>query len=541
MKKAKGILVGIITIALCVNTGVIRNETTVLKAKNIQNNSIVSYVGNNIRTKKEINQEPIKDYNGLEYSYVVYEDEEFGDEIVEDELWVSVGTCNKKEVVIPDTFQGKKVTQIAPDGFSDCNKLKSITLGKNIRIIREDAFDGCDNLTKVKFLGENCISIWSEAFSGCSSLKKLQLPKGLEFISSRAFEETGLEKIVIPDTVVLMGYNVFRDCKKLEKVKIGKKLDELKRNAFKNCSSLEEICIPKNVKIIDEKVFNNCKKLKEIKFKGNTYTIDVDAFKGTQFEKENRNKGDFYLVNGVLLEDYRNWKGDLIIDGKQKINGQKIRSVAGTAYMDNKKLGKVVLKNLKSVANNAFRNAKAKSLKIRNVGEIGVCSFWNFETSSMNLKEIDSLGHQCFYGAKAKELKLYDIGKWDSLYIPEGVEKFIVDGLKEESYLPDIEKDTKEAYLKGNFHEALYGYGEYSSSLEKLVIETPQTLVWYRVGRPAEDVWFRGSKNLKHIYLKAGGVSSSVKEVFPKNITLHVPAEQVEEYKKYVDCKVVAW
>lgn len=542
MKKIKFWMAGLLMVSLCINAAGTEMEAMTVKAKAQTLQESVGFqverIDVSVKGDTAENENVLMDEQGLCYAPVLDED---GYEFHDDTLWVYAGEDVRKKLVIPDTFQGKKVVQVAPEGFMDCTELKSVTFGKNIRVIRNSAFYDCNNLSEVKFQDNTLTNIWSYAFSGCSSLKAIELPKGLEGISSYAFSYSGLEEITIPDTVDYIFNKAFLECKKLKKVTLGKKIGMIYKNCFKECTSLEEVIIPKGIKTIEEKAFNNCKKLRKVVFQGDTYNIDINAFKGTQFEKDRRNKGKYYIVNGVLLDVYSNVAGDLTIDGKQTFYGQKIKCVAGKSFTNNKKLGKLVLKNLKGVGGEAFAHCKAEAIEIRNVGVLGITSFRYLETETIYIKKVEKLEHQCFYGTKAKKLSMYIIGAWDALYIPDNAEKFTLNGLEKKHSIPDFGKKMKVAEMEGNFDTIFYGYGEFSTSLEKLTIETPCVLEWYKVGRPKEDVWFQGCENLKDIYLKTGGVSPTVKDVFPRNITLHVPKSQVREYRKYVDCKVVAW
>lgn len=68
--------------------------------------------------------------------------------------------------------------------------------------IRTFHFQGCRMLSDVDF-GENSnvTAIGLGAFRQCLALKSISLPKSLKYIGSEAFQSSGLESIVIPDSV----------------------------------------------------------------------------------------------------------------------------------------------------------------------------------------------------------------------------------------------------------------------------------------------------------------------------------------------------
>jgi len=58
-------------------------------------------------------------------------------------------------VVIPDTYDGKSVTDIDNNGFYHCTGIKSVTIPASVTKIWDAAFRGCTNLTSVTFQGGN--------------------------------------------------------------------------------------------------------------------------------------------------------------------------------------------------------------------------------------------------------------------------------------------------------------------------------------------------------------------------------------------------
>lgn len=89
------------------------------------------------------------------------------------------------------------------------NSLNTVTIGNDYSgessevVIPTNAFKGCDNLQSV-YLGTNVKSIGDNAFSYCRSLKSITLTNGLEKIGKSVFDNTALDTIRIPQTVVTM-------------------------------------------------------------------------------------------------------------------------------------------------------------------------------------------------------------------------------------------------------------------------------------------------------------------------------------------------
>ena len=67
-----------------------------------------------------------------------------------------------------------------------------------------------------------------------------------------------VSKVIIPDTVTVIGYEAFRDCSSLTSVAIPNSVTKINDHAFWNCSSLASINIPNSVTLIGNTVFSGC-------------------------------------------------------------------------------------------------------------------------------------------------------------------------------------------------------------------------------------------------------------------------------------------
>ena len=83
------------------------------------------------------------------------------------------------KVKVPDTITISgvkyKVTVIGKAAFKKCTKLKTVTIGKNVATIGNNAFSGCQSLQKVMFAGSKIKNIGTNAFykAGSRNYKKL--------------------------------------------------------------------------------------------------------------------------------------------------------------------------------------------------------------------------------------------------------------------------------------------------------------------------------------------------------------------------------
>lgn len=92
--------------------------------------------------------------------------------------YVSSNKSGEKSVKIPSVIMVDnityKVTKIANGAFKNNKKIKSVTIGKNVKSIGKDAFYQCSALKKVT-IPSNVSKIGAGAFEGCSRLKTVSI------------------------------------------------------------------------------------------------------------------------------------------------------------------------------------------------------------------------------------------------------------------------------------------------------------------------------------------------------------------------------
>lgn len=94
---------------------------------------------------------------------------------------------------IPYLYNGKKVTEIANNGFAVCKNLTKVTIPKTIKRIGNNAFMGCTNLTTVytfESLENETMQIGANAFLNCNNpnMNNIVIPKTVDNVSSGAFK-----------------------------------------------------------------------------------------------------------------------------------------------------------------------------------------------------------------------------------------------------------------------------------------------------------------------------------------------------------------
>ena len=84
--------------------------------------------------------------------------------------------------------------------------------------------------------------------------------------------------VIIPEGVEIIGWEAFKNCKKLTSVVFPESLQIIKNKAFHGCSHLTELILDKNISIIEEEAFSWCSGLKKLTIGSNMQEIQTNAF-----------------------------------------------------------------------------------------------------------------------------------------------------------------------------------------------------------------------------------------------------------------------
>ena len=96
-----------------------------------------------------------------------------------------------ESVVIPDS-----VNFVDSGAFVECHNLKSVSFGKNLKMIGNTAFENCKSLEKI-VLPDGLLRIDWAAFYGCSSLKEITIPESVSYIGSNILGECPSDVVII--------------------------------------------------------------------------------------------------------------------------------------------------------------------------------------------------------------------------------------------------------------------------------------------------------------------------------------------------------
>ena len=102
-------------------------------------------------------------------------------------------------------------------GFDGCDKLKSIIVPNNVKLIGDYSFRNCSNLESVILPDNTLKNIGYGAFIHCEKLKNITIPNGVTSLGGLAFYHCdNLENVTLPSSLTFIGYQSFCGCKNLK-------------------------------------------------------------------------------------------------------------------------------------------------------------------------------------------------------------------------------------------------------------------------------------------------------------------------------------
>lgn len=205
-------------------------------------------------------------------------------------------------LVIPGTYNGLPVTQIADKGFQYMKSFKTLVIADGIKKVGWAAFSGCSNVELIAIAPsvertsdetfEYCggankrLSIyissleqWLSAGVGhaaCGAArynlyidsvlaKDVVLPSTITELCGAAFRRCdSIRSVTVPENVTVIGSYAFGDCANLRIVNLSEGLKEIDTFAFCSCTALQHLVLPSTVKTLGKKAFDSCENMRFI-------------------------------------------------------------------------------------------------------------------------------------------------------------------------------------------------------------------------------------------------------------------------------------
>lgn len=105
------------------------------------------------------------------------------------------------------------------------------------------AFTACTALKSVHIEGSQLVDLGASAFSDCTALESVIFGPAcaLETIGGEAFSGTAVERIELPDSMIVLDFSAFSGCSRLAVLELPAGIEEIRSDAFNGCASLEAV------------------------------------------------------------------------------------------------------------------------------------------------------------------------------------------------------------------------------------------------------------------------------------------------------------
>ena len=156
--------------------------------------------------------------------------------------------------------------------------IESYKIKNGTKVICDMAFADCGLLAEI-VIPESVINIGYETFRCCDSLKVIVIPNSVVSIGRDTFSNCKLlKKVSMSNSMRSIANGLFMGCDSLIKIVIPKSIISIGESSFVYCSSLKEVKIPSSVKNIGNYAFGNCSSLEEVKIPSSVTNIGNYAF-----------------------------------------------------------------------------------------------------------------------------------------------------------------------------------------------------------------------------------------------------------------------
>ncbi len=304
-----------------------------------------------------------------------------------------------------------KATSIDSYAFCNCSNLTSVVIRDGVTSIGTQAFSNCSGLTNI-IIPDSIISVGSQVFYNCNNLN-YKIEGDLKYLGSSnnpylylaSVTRTTIQNANIHNDCKFIGASVFKNCYRLTKIVVPESVISIGYNAFYNCSSLTEITLPfigANRTATDyQAVFGY--------IFGYTTTLSSSAVKGAKFQ--------YYD-----LSNYNVYYHYYIPDSITKVTITSATSISSQAFYNCSNLKNIVIGDgIEHVGENVFYNCTNLIYNekggLKYLGNSSNPYLYLVGTTSKDITTANIDSDCKFIGEKA----FYDCDSLQSITIPDSV------------------------------------------------------------------------------------------------------------------------
>lgn len=225
-------------------------------------------------------------------------------------------------LIIPSTWKGIDVVEIAAGGFSGLSGVQNILLPDTIKKIGANAFNGCTEIESID-IGKYVEDIAGSAFVGWNENQRINDYSGQIRANTLNNCNARIYATVKTETQTVSGYT---GMKNLYGITLNDNIIAIEANAFSGCVNLEEFVLPSYVTMIGSLAFNDCTKIRSITLPKTLSTLADDAFTGWI------NEQSIYDNSGKTLETkFDNSSARIYVKIPRELNKQKVTEIPANA------------------------------------------------------------------------------------------------------------------------------------------------------------------------------------------------------------------
>jgi hypothetical protein len=183
----------------------------------------------------------------------------------------------------------KHLYRIGSMAFFQCAGTEVLLLPDSLEIVGGDAFAGWHRLRRVQIPALTSLS--AEAFDDCPAIEAFEVHSENRFLYDRngvLFDANGTTLLryppakagsyEVPEGIVNLGLNAFRDSKKLEAITLSESLEGMSARAFENCKLLKTVRLPTALRYVPSDAFAGCEALSRFEVSpANPFVSELDG------------------------------------------------------------------------------------------------------------------------------------------------------------------------------------------------------------------------------------------------------------------------